>query len=118
MDPRGLVKINPMAGWDDAHLDTYLEEHDVPRNALYAQGYTSIGCEPCTRPTSPGEDPRAGRWWWERGDTECGIHYRLDIAGEGTEDARVVARAEPVEIAGAAADRIDPKLKNRGDAND
>ena len=49
--------------------------YDVPMNALYARGYVSIGCEPCTKAIRPGEDPRAGRWWWEEQDNrECGLH--------------------------------------------
>ena len=75
----GMVKINPLAAWTDAQVWDYLRAHDVPHNPLYDQGYTSIGCAPCTRPTAPGEDPRAGRWWWEQHATkECGIHCRID----------------------------------------
>jgi thioredoxin-dependent adenylylsulfate APS reductase len=71
----GIVKLNPLADWTTAQVWDYIEAHDVPRNALYAQGYTSIGCAPCTRATAPGEDPRAGRWWWEADAAkECGIH--------------------------------------------
>ena len=57
-------------------MESYLTRHAVPRHALYAQGYTSIGCAPCSRAIQPGEAPRAGRWWWES-DTkkECGIHF-------------------------------------------
>ena len=72
----GLVKLNPLADWTAPQVEEYLTHHRVPRHALYAQGYTSIGCDPCTRPTKPGEDPRAGRWWWERdAKKECGIHF-------------------------------------------
>jgi thioredoxin-dependent adenylylsulfate APS reductase len=71
----GIVKINPIADWTQAMLDEYVAKHDVPRHALYAKGFTSIGCLPCTRVTKPGEDPRAGRWWWETdGKKECGLH--------------------------------------------
>ena len=53
----------------------YIKRNDVPMHKLYAQGYPSIGCAPCTRPVKPGEPPRAGRWWWEDDeDKECGIH--------------------------------------------
>jgi 3'-phosphoadenosine 5'-phosphosulfate sulfotransferase (PAPS reductase)/FAD synthetase len=56
----------------------YLRAHRLPVNPLYEHGYTSIGCAPCTRPTRPGEDERAGRWWWEAGqERECGLHTRL-----------------------------------------
>jgi thioredoxin-dependent adenylylsulfate APS reductase len=71
----GIIKINPIADWTQAMLDEYVARHDVPRHALYAKGFTSIGCLPCTRATKPGEDPRAGRWWWEQdGKKECGLH--------------------------------------------
>lgn len=73
------VKINPLADWTLAQVDDYTHAHRVPVHRLYARGYTSIGCEPCTRPVLPGEDPRAGRWWWERdAHKECGIHFGPD----------------------------------------
>lgn len=72
---RGIAKFNPLAHWSDAAVWRYLERHDVPVNPLHARGYPSIGCEPCTRAVKPGEDPRAGRWWWENGaKKECGLH--------------------------------------------
>jgi thioredoxin-dependent adenylylsulfate APS reductase len=75
----GIVKLNPLASWSEAQVWEYLRAHDVPYNALYDRGFTSIGCAPCTRPTRPGDDPRAGRWWWEAEATkECGIHCRID----------------------------------------
>ncbi len=75
----GIVKLNPLAAWTDEQVWTYLRAHDVPHNPLYDQGFTSIGCAPCTRPTAPGDDPRAGRWWWEQhASKECGIHCRVD----------------------------------------
>lgn len=71
----GLVKINPIADWSLEVLEDYINEHDVPINALHAQGFPSIGCQPCTRAVQPGEDIRAGRWWWESDDgKECGLH--------------------------------------------
>ena len=74
-DERGLVKASPLADWSDEDLWTYLRARDVPINALHAKGYPSIGCAPCTRAITPGEDPRAGRWWWEQDDLkECGLH--------------------------------------------
>jgi phosphoadenosine phosphosulfate reductase len=73
----GVVKVNPLAAWSDHQVFAYLASRGVPLHPLYAQGYTSIGCAPCTRATVAGEDPRAGRWWWEQGlDKECGIHGR------------------------------------------
>ncbi len=71
----GLVKINPLADWDEGRVWAYIRANEVPYSALYDRGYTSIGCDPCTRAVRPGEDPRAGRWWWEDGvPKECGIH--------------------------------------------
>lgn len=69
----GLVKLNPLAAWTHDQVWEYLRDHHVPVNALHAQGYPSIGCEPCTSRVEPGEDPRAGRWRG-RGKTECGLH--------------------------------------------
>lgn len=80
----GIVKANPLADWDDARVWDYARENDVPYNALYDQGYTSIGCAPCTRPLKPGEGARDGRWWWER-DTpkECTIHFGPEVLRTG-----------------------------------
>lgn len=69
----GRLKINPLGDWDKATLEAYFAQHDLPRHPLEAQGYLSIGCEPCTSKVLPGEDPRAGRWrGWDK--VECGIH--------------------------------------------
>lgn len=77
-DGRKLLKLAPLADWTHEKVQAYIDEHDVPYNALYDQGYTSIGCAICTTPTLPGEDIRAGRWRWfnhlEGDDKECGIH--------------------------------------------
>lgn len=71
----GIVKLNPLADWSETEVWAYLRERDVPYNALHDRGYPSIGCEPCTRAIRPGEDIRAGRWWWEsRDNKECGLH--------------------------------------------
>jgi phosphoadenosine phosphosulfate reductase len=75
---QGLIKINPIADWSLAQTEAYIAAHKIPVNALHAQGFPSIGCQPCTRAIKPGEDIRAGRWWWEN-DTkgpECGLHSR------------------------------------------
>ena len=75
----GLVKVNPLATWTEQEVWDYIRAHDVPYHPFYDQGYTSIGCAPCTRPTTPGEDPRAGRWWWESGALkECGMHCTIE----------------------------------------
>lgn len=71
----GMMKFNPLADWGEEQVWAYVRERDVPYNALHDRGYPSIGCEPCTRAIRPGEDIRAGRWWWESRDSkECGIH--------------------------------------------
>jgi len=73
------VKINPLAFWSSAEVDRYTSFHDLPVHPLFARGYTSIGCESCTRPTLPGEEERAGRWWWENEAVkECGLHITPD----------------------------------------
>jgi len=74
-DVHRIDKFNPMLEWSTEQVWAYIRDHRVPYNKLYDRGYTSIGCAPCTRAVSPGEDSRAGRWWWEM-DTakECGIH--------------------------------------------
>ena len=70
-----LVKFNPLADWSEQEVWAYIRDRDVPYNALHDSGYPSIGCDPCTRAIRPGEDIRAGRWWWESRDSkECGIH--------------------------------------------
>jgi phosphoadenosine phosphosulfate reductase len=72
-----LIKINPIADWSLEHLEGYIEKNAVPINPLHAKGFPSIGCQPCTRAIKPGEDIRAGRWWWENEDgKECGLHNR------------------------------------------
>lgn len=72
-----IIKVAPLAAWSAEEVWNYIRDHDVPYNSLYDSGYTSIGCAPCTRATRPGEDPHAGRWWWERGEVkECGLHWR------------------------------------------
>ncbi len=71
----GIIKVNPLADWMSEQVWAYIRAHDVPYNALHDRGYPSIGCAPCTRAVAPGEDPRAGRWWWENPETkECGLH--------------------------------------------
>jgi len=72
-----LIKINPLADWTQNQVESYIEKNEVPVNALHKKNYPSIGCAPCTRPIEPGEDIRAGRWWWENPEhKECGLHPR------------------------------------------
>ena len=71
----GLIKVSPLARWTESDVWAYVKAHDVPYNALHDRGFPSIGCAPCTRAIQPGEDVRAGRWWWERPEQkECGLH--------------------------------------------
>ena len=70
-----MTKFYPLADWSEEDVWNYIRENGVPYNALHDQGYPSIGCEPCTRAIEPGEDVRAGRWWWENPESkECGLH--------------------------------------------
>lgn len=76
-DGNGLEKFNPLADWTEKEVWAYIKLNKVPYNALHDRFYPSIGCAPCTRAISPGEDVRAGRWWWENPETkECGLHVK------------------------------------------
>jgi phosphoadenosine phosphosulfate reductase len=82
----GRLKINPLGDWDKTKLEAYFAAHDLPRHPLEAQGYLSIGCEPCTSKVKPGEDPRAGRWrGWDK--VECGIHTTSTPLGDADDPA-------------------------------
>ena len=70
----GLLKFNPLIEWSYQQVLDYIQQHNVPDNSLHRKGFISIGCAPCTRAIEPGEDPRAGRWWWETSKKECGLH--------------------------------------------
>jgi phosphoadenosine phosphosulfate reductase len=71
----GMAKFNPLADWSEDDVWNYIRANNVPYNPLHDRGYPSIGCEPCTRAIQPGEDVRAGRWWWENPESkECGLH--------------------------------------------
>lgn len=70
-----LTKYNPLLHWTQEEVKAYINENDIPYNILHDRGFVSIGCAPCTRAIKPGEDFRAGRWWWEdAGKKECGLH--------------------------------------------
>lgn len=69
-----IYKINPLLHWSFDQILEYIEKYSVPYNPLHDKGFVSIGCAPCTRAIEPGEDPRAGRWWWEVSHKECGLH--------------------------------------------
>lgn len=71
-----ILKFNPLLDWTFEQIISYIEEHKIPYNPLHDKGFISIGCAPCTRAILPGENPRAGRWWWEDSKKECGLHSR------------------------------------------
>ena len=91
----GIAKVAPLVGWSHEEVWARVRARDLPSHALYASGYTSIGCAPCTRATRPGEDERAGRWWWE-GDSikECGLHPVLTGPGPAAVVATALGRAD------------------------
>jgi phosphoadenosine phosphosulfate reductase len=72
-----IIKYNPLFQWTTNEVREYIQEQDIPYNVLHDRGFVSIGCAPCTRAIQPGEDFRAGRWWWEGSDKkECGLHLK------------------------------------------
>lgn len=79
LEEKQLYKFNPLLHWTYAEVLDYLKEFYVPYNPLHDKGFISIGCAPCTRAVEPGEDPRAGRWWWETSQKECGLHMQEEI---------------------------------------
>ncbi|OYT13157.1 MAG: phosphoadenosine phosphosulfate reductase [Bacteroidetes bacterium 4572_114] len=76
-EKNGMIKLNPLIEWGEQQVWDYIEMKNIPYNNLHKQGFPSIGCQPCTRAVQPGEDIRAGRWWWENaGHKECGLHVK------------------------------------------
>jgi phosphoadenosine phosphosulfate reductase len=76
-----VVKFNPLSFWSSAQVWQHILSHDVPFNPLHSRGFRSIGCEPCTMPTTPGQHEREGRWWWEEATKrECGLHLPDEVA--------------------------------------
>lgn len=71
-----VVKYNPLFHWTSDEVMKLINEHNIPINKLHQRGFASIGCEPCTRAITPGEDERSGRWWWENSNKECGLHQK------------------------------------------
>ena len=69
-----VFKFSPLINWSLSEVEEYLKSHNVPQNSLHAKGFVSIGCQPCTRAITAGEEARAGRWWWEESQKECGLH--------------------------------------------
>ena len=89
----GLYKISPLAAWTEADVWSAIRAHGIPYNPLHDRGYPSIGCACCTRATAPGEDVRAGRWWWEAPEQkECGLHPQVDAAGALTVTRRTTCQ--------------------------
>ena len=80
-----VIKYHPILHWTTEEVATYIRQNNIPYNPLHDRGFVSIGCAPCTRAVKPGEDFRAGRWWWEDADKkECGLH---EVATEGQQPA-------------------------------
>ena len=76
-EANGIIKLNPLIDWTEDEVKEFIKTHGIPYNPLHDKGFPSIGCQPCTRAIFPGEDIRAGRWWWENPDTkECGLHKK------------------------------------------
>ncbi len=74
LEDKKIYKINPLLHWSYDEIIHYINQYSIPYNPLHDKGFVSIGCAPCTRAVEPGEDPRAGRWWWELSQKECGLH--------------------------------------------
>ncbi len=91
-DHGGIVKLNPLADWTLDRVWDYVRGNEVPYHELFDEGYTSIGCLPCTRPVEPGESERAGRWWWETDvEKECGIHCSVHLLGSRSDTEKAAA---------------------------
>jgi phosphoadenosine phosphosulfate reductase len=81
-DHGGIIKLIPLADWTKEDVWDYIKEYNLPVHPLYAKGYTSISCTPCTRRVPEGQDPRSGRWWWEvNAPKECGMHCSIETGG-------------------------------------
>lgn len=109
----GPIKINPLADWNREEVWAYIRAHGVPYNRLHDQAYPSIGCAPCTRAVEPGEDPRAGRWWWELDPEakECGLHVGHPSPGPRSGPVRVGGNNQKDSLASpSAVDLSTPQL--------
>jgi phosphoadenosine phosphosulfate reductase len=97
-DHGGLMKVNPLADWMEEEVQDYLREHDVPLHPLYAKGYSTVSCAPCTRAVAPGADARSGRWWWEvNAPKECGMHCSIETGGFEHEVEAILGEAHAEE---------------------
>jgi UDP-sulfoquinovose synthase len=108
-EAHGLFKFSPMLEWTSDQLWAYIRDHRVPYNKLHDAGYPSIGCAPCTRAVAPGEDSRAGRWWWEFDAVkECGIHFD-PASGRFERSSGVAVDQAPSDVSPAGTDNLpDP----------
>jgi phosphoadenosine phosphosulfate reductase len=88
-EEKQLYKFNPLINWSYDQMIDYIKKHNVPYNPLHDKGFISIGCAPCTRAIEPGEDARAGRWWWEASQKECGLHGDRIIKESSKENSSV-----------------------------
>ena len=94
----GLHKISPLLDWSEDDIWEYIRKKRLPYNSLHDSGFPSIGCAPCTRAVQPGEDKRAGRWWWEaEAEKECGIHFTPNGKAERTVDVLLRELVDPAE---------------------
>lgn len=98
-----IIKYNPLLDWTYEQMIDYLKENNIPYNPLHDKNFISIGCAPCTRAILPGENPRAGRWWWEESKKECGLH--------GGRSARLDAKSETQDQRGGIAAGLNPRIK-------
>jgi phosphoadenylyl-sulfate reductase (thioredoxin) len=93
-DHGGIIKISPLADWTQEEVWEYIKDNGVPYHPLYDNGFTSISCQPCTRPVPEGVDPRSGRWWWEvDAPKECGMHCSIETGGFEHEVAAILGEA-------------------------
>ena len=109
----GLQKFNPLLDWTNAEVWEYLKQNDVPYNKLHDQFYPSIGCAPCTRAVTPGEDIRSGRWWWENPESkECGLH--ANYSRQGAHESGVSAKTYVTSEASDVSRNQNPQNKECG----
>lgn len=112
---RGLVKVNPLADWTRAQIDSFVKDNYIPYNVLHDRGFPSIGCAPCTRAVRIGESERAGRWWWEQeSKKECGLHLP-QAAGDASHATGPNAGRDDAAFKGAT--HNFPSVRETGHSN-
>jgi len=115
-DHGGIMKVNPLADWTEEEVWDYLRRHHVPAHPLYAQGYRTLSCAPCTRPVAPGADPRSGRWWWEvNAPKECGMHCAIETGGFEHELEAILGEAHQ-SVGAERAESLQPGKRTGEDA--